>query len=204
VCRLCRRENLKLYLKGERCYTSKCAFEKRSYSPGMHGKKVSFRRKESDYSLQLREKQKARRVYGIQERQFRRYFAAAERIKGLTGAMLLVALERRMDNVIYRLGLAESRPQARQLVRHGHFQVNGRKLNVPSYQVNVGDVIEVRENSRQNGYFKRLAEELGTRGVPGWLTFDASRLQGRIVTQPERQAVDTPMNEQLIVEYYSR
>lgn len=204
VCKLCRREGMKLYLKGERCYSPKCAFEKRNYAPGMHGKKGSFRHKESDYARQLREKQKARRIYGVQERQFRRYFRGALRVKGMTGVTLLLTLERRLDNVIYRLGLAESRPQARQLVRHGHFTLNGRNHDVPSYLVVAGDVIEVRASSRQNGYFKAIAERLGQRSLPDWLEFDEGRLAGRVVGMPDRQSVDLQLNEQLIVEYYSR
>lgn len=195
---------MKLFLKGERCFTPKCSFEKRNYSPGMHGRKGVFRRKESDFALQLREKQKARRIYGVQERQFRRYFRSALRVQGMTGVMLLVTLERRFDNIIYRLGMADSRAQARQLVRHGHFLLNGRNHDIPSYLLEVGDVIEVRPTSRQNGYFKTLAERLGERAVPEWLEFDVQRMAGRMVNLPDRQAVDMPLNEQLIVEYYSR
>jgi small subunit ribosomal protein S4 len=204
VCRLCRREGMKLYLKGERCYSPKCSFEKRSYAPGMHGKKGSFRHKESDFATQLREKQKARRIYGVQERQFRRYFRSALRVKGQTGVTLLVLLERRLDNVVYRMGLADSRPQARQLVRHGHFMVNGHNHNVPSYLVEIGDVIEVRPTSRSNGYFKALADRMGQRTMPEWLQFDEARMSGHVLNLPDRQSVDLPMNEQLIVEYYSR
>jgi small subunit ribosomal protein S4 len=195
---------MKLFLKGERCYSPKCSVEKRNYAPGMHGKKGAFKHKESDYAMQLREKQKARRIYGVQERQFRRYFRGALRVKGMTGVTLLVQLERRLDNVVYRLGLADSRPQARQLVRHGHFAVNGHNHDVPSYLVEVGDVIEVREGSRQNGYFKTLSERLGQRTVPEWLQFDEARLSARVLARPDRQSVDLPLNEQLIVEYYSR
>jgi small subunit ribosomal protein S4 len=195
---------MKLFLKGERCYSPKCSFEKRNYAPGMHGKKGTFRHKDSDYALQLREKQRARRIYGIQERQFRRYFRSALRVQGMTGVTLLVTLERRLDNIIYRLGLADSRAQARQLVRHGHFEINGHQHDIPSYLVEVGDVIEVRPASRQNGYFKLLAEHLGDRAVPPWLEFDGARMAGRMVMLPDRQAVDLPLNEQLIVEYYSR
>ena len=195
---------MKLFLKGERCYSPKCGFEKRSYAPGMHGKKGTFRRKESDYRLQLREKQRARRIYGVQERQFRRYFKSAQRVQGMTGVTLLVTLERRLDNIVFRLGFADSRPQARQLVRHGHFALNGRNHDVPSYLVEVGDVIEVRSSSRGNGYFRQIAEHLGDRSVPTWLEFDANRMAGRMVTLPDRQSVDLPLNEQLIVEYYSR
>jgi small subunit ribosomal protein S4 len=204
VCRLCRREGMKLYLKGERCYSPKCSVEKRTYAPGMHGKKGTFRHKESDFALQLREKQKVRRFYGVQERQFRRYFRSAQRVKGMTGVTLLLTLERRLDNVVYRLGFADSRAQARQLVRHGHFTLNGHNHNVPSYLVAVGDVIEVREISRSNGYFKNISDRLGQRAVPDWLQFDESRLSGRVVAAPDRQMIEIPLKEQLIVEYYSR
>ena len=204
VCRLCRREGMKLFLKGERCYSPKCSFEKRSYAPGMHGKKGSFKHKESDYGLQLREKQKARRVYGVQERQFRRYFRSALQVQGMTGVTLLLTLERRLDNIVYRLGLADSRAQARQLVSHGHFLLNGHNHDIPSYLVEVGDTLEVRPTSRQNGYFKQAAERLGERSVPAWLEFDATRMAGRIVGVPDRQSIEVPLNEQLIVEYYSR
>jgi len=195
---------MKLYLKGERCYSPKCSVEKRTYAPGMHGKKGTFRHKESDFALQLREKQKVRRFYGVQERQFRRYFRSAQRVKGMTGVTLLLTLERRLDNVVYRLGFADSRAQARQLVRHGHFTLNGHNHNVPSYLVAVGDVIEVREISRSNGYFKNISDRLGQRAVPDWLQFDESRLSGRVVAAPDRQMIEIPLKEQLIVEYYSR
>jgi small subunit ribosomal protein S4 len=204
VCRLCRREGMKLYLKGERCYTPKCSVEKRNYAPGMHGKKGTFKRKVSDYGVQLREKQKARRIYGVQERQFRRYFQNALRVKGMTGVTLLQNLERRLDNVVFRLGLADSRPQARQLVRHGHFTLNGHNHDVPSYLVKVGDTIEVRPSSRSNRYFKELADRLGQRRAPEWLEFDVNRMVGRVAGMPDRQSVDIPLQEQLIVEYYSR
>ena len=204
VCKLCRREGMKLFLKGERCYTAKCSFEKRSYAPGMQGKKGTFRHKVSDFGLQLREKQKARRIYGVQERQFRRYFRSALRVQGMTGVTLLLTLERRLDNVVYRLGLADSRAQARQLVRHGHFWLNGHNHDVPSYLVEVGDVIEVRPASRGNGYFKMLAERGVDRTTPEWLDLDAARLVGRVVGTPDRQSVELPLTEQLIVEYYSR
>ena len=204
VCRLCRREGMKLFLKGERCYSPKCSYEKRTYPPGMHGKKGTFKRKVSDFSLQLREKQKARRVYGVQERQFRRYFRTAARVPGMTGITLLQILERRLDNVVYRMGLADSRAQARQLVLHGHFALNGHNHNIPSYLVQVGDLLEVRPNSRSNGYFKAVADRLGERSMPAWLEFDGNRMAGRVLAAPDRQTVDVPMNEQLIVEYYSR
>ncbi len=195
---------MKLYLKGERCYTPKCSVEKRTYAPGMHGKKGTFKRKESDYALQLREKQKARRVYGVQERQFRRYFRTAQRVKGMTGVALLQQLERRLDNVIFRLGLADSRPQARQLVRHGHFMLNGHNHNIPSYLTETGDTFEIRPASRGNQYFKERADRMGERRVPEWLEFDSARMTGRVVAMPDRQTVDIPLSEQLIVEYYSR
>jgi small subunit ribosomal protein S4 len=204
VCKLCRREGMKLFLKGERCYSPKCAFEKRNYAPGMHGKKGAFKHKETDYATQLREKQRARRIYGVQERQFRRYFHNAQRVKGMTGVTLLVTLERRLDNVIFRFGLADSRAQARQLVTHGHFMLNGHNHNIPSYLVNVGDAIEVCSISRSNGYFKAIADRLGQRAVPQWLQFDETRMIGHVVGIPDRQSVDLPLNEQLIVEYYSR
>jgi small subunit ribosomal protein S4 len=204
VCRLCRREGEKLFLKGARCFSPKCALERRSYAPGLHGKKAQFRRKESDYGRQLREKQKARRIYGVLERQFRRYFEDALRVKGMTGATLLTMLERRLDNVVYRLGLADSRAQARQLVRHGHFTLNGQRADVPSMLVKPGDVIAVRERSRQLSYFKTLAETLGERSVPPWMALDAASMSGRILSLPSREQIDTTLNEQLIVEYYSR
>lgn len=205
VCKLCRREGEKLYLKGERCFSPKCAFEKRPYPPGLHGKQAQFRRrKESDYALQLRAKQKARRVYGVMERQFRRYFREAERRRGLTGTNLLVLLESRLDNVVYRLGFASSRPQARQMVRHGHFDVNGHKVNIPSFLVQPGDVVAVRGRSRQLPGFKILAEELEHRGVPNWLTRDDMTMSGHMLDLPTREDIDVAINEQLIVEYYSR
>jgi len=170
----------------------------------MHGPQARFRRRESDYGLQLREKQKAKRIYGVLERQFRRYFREAQRSKGLTGETLLILLERRLDNVIYRLGLASSRAQARQLVRHGHFEVNGRKTNIPSFLVKEGDVIRVRDRSRRTTYFKEIMERLGERPVPEWLSFDPEALTARVVALPTRDQIDVSLNEQLIVEYYSR
>jgi small subunit ribosomal protein S4 len=204
VCRLCRREGMKLYLKGERCFTPKCSVEKRSYAPGMHGKKGTFKRKVSDYSMQLREKQKTRRIYGVQERQFRRYFQTAQHSKGMTGPALLSLLETRLDNVVFRMGLADSRAQARQLVRHGHTSLNGHKHNIPSYLMQLGDVVEVRERSRQNAYFKDRAERMGDRAVPQWLEVDFAHMRARLLAAPDRQTVDVPLNEQLIVEFYSR
>ncbi len=204
VCKLCRREGEKLFLKGDRCYSPKCAIERRSYPPGLHGRQGQFRRKESDFGLQLREKQKARRIYGVFERQFRRYFQEAQRQKGLTGINLLIILESRLDNVIYRLGLASSRPQARQLIFHGHFDVNGRKTNVPSFLVSVNDIITVREKSKKTGYFKELAENLDGRNVPDWLSLDVQNLSARVVSEPTRDHIDVTLSEQLIVEFYSR
>jgi small subunit ribosomal protein S4 len=205
VCRLCRREGQKLFLKGERCLSPKCAIERRNYPPGEQGKKATFRRKMSDYGLQLREKQKARRIYGVMEKQFRRYFRDASRRKGMTGATLLAILESRLDNVVYRLGFADSRSQARQLVRHGHFEVNGRKTDVPSYIVSVGDVITVRDSSRSKQYFKdRLQIMEDRRGIPDWLTLNLGAMSGSVATAPSREDIEIPLNEQLIVEYYSR
>jgi len=205
VCKLCRREGEKLFLKGSRCMTPKCSFERRSYPPGQHGRDRQFRRgRASDYLLQLREKQKARRIYGILERQFSRYFVRAEKQPGLTGTNLLVLLERRMDNVVYRLGMADSRAQARQLVTHGHFLLNGRRTDVPSALVRPGDVITVRPESQKRTYFKALRQELDDRQVPRWLSLIPAQLQATASALPERQDIDTTLNEQLIVEYYSR
>jgi small subunit ribosomal protein S4 len=205
VCSLCRREGEKLFLKGERCLSPKCAFERRPYPPGLHGKQAQFRRKkESDYALQLRAKQKARRVYGVMERQFRRYFRDAERRRGLTGMNLLISLESRLDNVVYRLGFATSRPHARQLVRHGHFQVNEQKVNIPSYLVEPGDVVAVSPNSRHMAAFKDIALDLEHRAVPQWLSRDDETMSGRVLALPAREDIDVTISEQLIVEYYSR
>jgi small subunit ribosomal protein S4 len=204
VCRLCRAEGEKLFLKGDRCFSPKCSVERRTYPPGVHGRQGQFRRKESDYGTQLREKQKVRRIYGVFERQFRRYFQEAQRQKGLTGVNLLVLLESRLDNVIYRLGLADSRPQARQLVSHGHFDLNGRKTNIPSCLVSEGDIITVRESSKKTSYFKEVAKSLDEGRVPGWLSLNATELSGRVVSIPTREHIDVTLNEQLIVEYYSR
>lgn len=204
VCKLCRREGEKLFLKGERCFSPKCAFERRSYAPGMHGRQTQYRRKESDYALQLRAKQKARRVYGVYERQFRRYFREAQRQKGLTGVNLLILLESRLDNVVYRLGFSSSRAQARQLVLHGHFDVNGRKTNIPSYLVKPGDIIAVRGISQGNTYFKEVSQILDDDQVPAWLSLDSTNLTGKVVDLPARDDIDVSLNEQLIVEYYSR
>lgn len=204
VCKLCRREGEKLFLKGERCFSSKCAVEKRSYPPGVHGPQRQFRRKASDYALQLREKQKARRIYGVFERQFRRYFKDAERRRGLTGANLLITLEFRLDNVVYRLGLAESRPQARQMVRHGHILVNGSRVNIPSYLTSPGDTISVAEESKKSPLFAGIAESLRDRMTPSWLSLDASNMTGTVLSVPSREEIDVSLEEQLIVEYYSR
>lgn len=203
ACVLCRREGEKLYLKGDRCYTAKCAIERRSYPPGPHGP-TGTRRKLSDYALQLREKQKARRIYGVLERQFRRYFAEASKSAGVTGAALLQLLETRLDNVVYRLGFATSRKQARQLVLHGHFTVNGEKVNIPSYNVKPGAQIAVAAASRQSPYFQAVAKELAHRKPVEWLALDAPSLTGTVLALPSRQQIDTPLKEQLIVEYYSR
>ena len=201
VCRLCRRENLKLFLKGERCYTDKCAIERRNYPPGQHGQ---GRPKFSEYSIQLREKQKVKRMYGLLENQFRRTFAEANRTKGITGETLLVLLERRLDNVAYRLGFASSRAEARTLVRHGHILVNGKRTNIPSYTVRAGDVISVKEQSRQIGRVLSAMEGAQRRGVPDWAEVDRDTLSGRIKILPSRGDVTMPINEKLIVELYSK
>jgi len=204
VCKLCRLEGEKLFLKGDRCFSQKCSFERRSYPPGLHGRQAQFRRKESDYRMQLRAKQKARRVYGVYERQFRRYFREAQSQKGLTGQNLLAILESRLDNVIYRLGMASSRSQARQMISHGHFDVNGRKTDVSSYLVTPNDVIAVRESSKKNIFFKEIAQNLDGSRVPDWLQLDATALSARVVSTPTRDHIDATLDEQLIVEYYSR
>ena len=205
VCKLCRREGEKLFLKGSRCMTPKCSFERRSYPPGQHGREGQFRRgRASDYLLQLREKQKARRIYGIMERQFSRYFERASLRSGLTGSNLLILLESRLDNVVYRLGLASSRAQARQLVSHGHFMLNGRKTDVPSALVSAGDSISLRPESAGRAYFKELRQDIDDRQVPRWLSLDTGNLTGSILNLPVREDIDVSLNEQLIVEYYSR
>lgn len=201
VCRLCRRENMKLFLKGERCYTDKCAIERRNYPPGQHGQ---ARPKFSEYSIQLREKQRVKRMYGLMEKQFRRTFRAAERLKGVTGEALLVLLERRLDNVVYRFGFASSRAEARMLVRHGHILVNGRKVNIPSRLVKVGDVISVREKSRQMERILAAMEGAQRRGVPEWAEVERENFTGRIKLLPARSDITTPINEKLVVELYSR
>lgn len=205
VCKLCRREGEKLFLKGSRCLTPKCSFERRSYPPGQHGREKQFRRgRASDYLLQLREKQKARRIYGMMERQFSRYFKRAEQQVGLTGTNLLVLLERRLDNVVYRLGIASSRAQARQLVSHGHIMLNGRKTDIPSALISPGDVISIRPESQRSAYFKELRQDLDDRRVPRWLTVEAAQLSANVLHLPAREDIDVTLNEQLIVEYYSR
>jgi small subunit ribosomal protein S4 len=205
VCKLCRREGEKLFLKGQRCYTPKCAFERRGFPPGEHGRDAQFRRRRvSDYSRQLREKQKARRVYGVTETQFRRFYREALRRRGVTGENLLQMLERRLDNVVFRLGFAESRPHARALVSHGHFSVNGRRTDVPSMIVRLGDSVTVRSGSRERPYFKDLAAAAETRTVPRWLERDLKGLSGKMIQNPERTDIDASLHEQLIVEFYSR
>ncbi len=203
VCKLCRREGMKLFLKGERCYSPKCAIEDRNYPPGMHGQKRS-RRKTSDFGRQLREKQKVRRIYGVLERQFRGYFRQALKAKGVTGATLLQLLELRLDNVVFRMGFATSRAQARQLVTHGHLVVNGHKVDIASYAVHPGDVVQVGEISRALPYFKNLLQFSSRGSSPKWLIVDMPALSGRVTELPGRDDIDIPINEQLIVEFYSR
>jgi small subunit ribosomal protein S4 len=202
VCRLCRREGTKLFLKGQRCLTEKCAIEKRNFPPGQHGK--ARRPKIVGYGLQLREKQKVRRLYGILENQFRHYFEKAASSKGVTGETLLMILERRLDNVVYRLGLATSRAEARQLVRHGHILVAGRKVNIPSYQVSAGQEIAVRESSRQMAAIQRALDLTSSRAVPPWLEFNREAMQGKVISLPKREDVNFPIQEQMIVELYSK
>jgi small subunit ribosomal protein S4 len=204
-CKVCRREGEKLFLKGERCFTDKCAFERRSYPPGQHGKGAQYRRsRESDYSRQLRAKQKARRIYDISERQFRRYYATAQQRRGLTGLNLLQIMESRLDNVVYRLGYAASRAQARMLVTHGHFNVNNRRTDIPSVIVTPADSISVRDGSKKRTYFKGLAAEAENRTPAEWVARDLEALSGSVVRLPERSEIDGNLDEQLIVEYYSR
>jgi small subunit ribosomal protein S4 len=202
VCRLCRREDTKLFLKGDRCYTDKCGYERRAYAPGQHGQ--ARRRKQSNYGTQLREKQKVKRIYGLAERQFRGYYYKAIRMKGVAGENLLQLLERRLDNVIYRLGFASDHAEARQLVRHGHFEINGKKVNIPSFLCRSTDNITVREKSRK---ITRVLESLGAvdrRGVPKWLQLDKDGFQGKLVALPSREDLTMPIREQLIVELYSK
>lgn len=202
VCRQCRRENAKLFLKGDRCYTDKCAVERRNYAPGQHGQR---RTKVSDYGIQLREKQKVKRAYGLQEKQFRLYFDKADRMRGVTGESLLMLLERRLDSIIYRLGFAASRAQARTLVRHGHFQVNGQKVNIPSFLVRTQDVVSLREKSRQIACINESLDSVMRRGVPSWLELERDAFKGTVKTLPVRSELTTPeFQEQLIVELYSK
>lgn len=205
VCRLCRREGEKLFLKGYRCFSNKCAIERRNYPPGAHGKGDQFRRRrESDYTRQLRAKQKARRVYGIMERQFRRYYEESLKRRGLTGLNMLQLLETRMDNVVFRLGFASDRPQARQLVSHGHFTVNGRRTDTPSMLLKPGDSVAVRDESRKTQYFKELVDVAEDRNVLPWLSRDLRGLTGSVLRMPERSEIDGNLSEQSIVEFYSR
>lgn len=201
VCRLCRRENMKLFLKGDRCYSDKCGFDRRSYPPGQHGQR---RGKYSDYGIQLREKQKVRRIYGVSEKQFRLMFASADRQKGITGTNLLANLERRLDNVVYRLGFANSRTQGRHFVKHNHFLVNGKRVNIPSYQVKKDDIVEVKEKSRKVQFINDSLDAVVRRGVPQWLTLDKDTLKGTVTGLPVREDISLPIQEQLIVELYSK
>ncbi len=203
VCRLCRREGMKLFLKGERCYAEKCAIEKRNVPPGQQGRRRRPN-KVMGYGSQLREKQKVKRTYGVLENQFRRYFAAAERQRGITGETLLQLLERRLDNVVYRIGLATSRPQARQLVRHGHVRVNGRRADIPSLSLKAGDAVSVSQRSAKQPAILYAMEEVKGRGIPDWLEFDASTMTGRVAALPTREQINLPVQEQLIVELYSK
>lgn len=202
ACRLCRRENLKLYLKGDRCYSDKCAFDRRSYPPGQHGQRRGG--KISDYGLQLREKQKVKRTYGLSEKQFKLTFVRADRRKGITGTNLLVMLEQRLDNVVYRMGFANSRNQARQLVRHSHFLVNGKKVNIPSYQTRSGDIVEVREKSKSIQIITDAMEAVVRRAMPQWIELDKEKMKGTIKGLPVREDITMPIQESQIVELYSR
>lgn len=201
VCRLCRRQGMKLFLKGDKCFTPKCPVERRSYGPGDHGQR---RRKVSDYGVQLKEKQKIRDIYGVLERQFRKIFEEADRRPGITGENLLQLLEMRLDNVVYRLGWATSRAAARQLVRHGHFSLRGRKTDIPSALVKVGDAVAVREASRQGEYFQMVIPSMAKKTVPKWLGLDPDGTSGRVLAAPAREEIDTIVSEQLVVEFYSR
>jgi len=202
VCRLCRRENMKLFLKGDRCYADKCAFDRRSYAPGQHGQ--GRRGKVSDYGIQLREKQKVKRMYGLSEKQFRLLFSKADRQKGITGTNLLVLLERRLDNVVYRMGFTNSRNQGRHFVRHNHFLINGKKVNIPSYLIKVGDIVELREKSREIQAIQDSLEAVVRRGVPQWKKKKKENLKGVVKAFPVREDLTLPMQEQLIVELYSK
>ncbi|MEG0998383.1 MAG: 30S ribosomal protein S4 [Clostridiales bacterium] len=203
VCRLCRREGEKLYLKGDRCYGDKCSFVKRSYAPGQHGQSAA-RKKRSEYGLQLREKQKARRVYGILEKQFHMYYVKAARMGGVTGENLLVLLETRLDNVVYRAGMAHSRAEARQLILHGHFTVNGKKVDIPSYLIKQGDEVAVAAKSKKSAKFAVISELAAVKTLPQWITLDKEALIAKIIELPKREDVDIPIEERLIVEGYSR
>jgi len=200
-CRMCRREGMKLYLKGEKCLTKKCPVERRPAPPGQHGQR---RRKQSEYGLHLREKQKARRIYGVLEDQFQRTFEEAQRRPGITGTNLMQLLEMRLDNTVYRLGFATSRDEARQIVRHGHFEVNGHKTDIPSYRLRAGDRVRVRQGARGNEYFKTTAELIRQRSVPPWLSLNPDQFEGAILAPPDRADCDQNVNDQLVVEYYSR
>ena len=202
VCRLCRRENLKLFLKGDRCYTDKCAFDRRGYPPGQHGQRRG--RQASDYGIQLREKQKVKRIYGLSEKQFRLFFKKADKQRGITGFNLLTLLERRLDNVVYCLGFANSRTQGRHFVRHNHFLINGKKVNIPSYFISIDDVIEVREKSKKIQSIADSLDAVVRRGVPQWLELEKDAFKGVVKSYPVREELTTPMQEQLIVELYSK
>ena len=202
VCRLCRRENLKLFLKGDRCYSDKCAFDRRSYPPGQHGQRRG--RKISDYGIQLREKQKVKRMYGLSEKQFHLFFQRADKQKGITGTNLLVIIERRLDNIVYRMGFVNSRTQGRHFVRHNHFLVNGQKVNIPSYLVKIGDVIEVQEKSRKIQALEDALDAVVRRGIPQWLDLEKEDMKGAISAFPVREDLTMPIQEQLIVELYSK
>lgn len=201
LCRLCRREGEKLFLKGDRCYTDKCAVERRKYAPGQHGQR---RKKLSDYALQLREKQKAKEIYGVLERQFKRYFYMAEKKKGVTGSNLLQLLECRLDNVVYRLGFASNRRQARQLVLHGHFMVNERRVTIPSCLLRTGDSISLMEKSKKLNTIEENISKMEHRGIPSWVEMDVGNLRGRVLNYPTREEIDLPVQEQLIIELYSK
>ncbi len=202
VCKLCRREGAKLFLKGTRCLSDKCAMERRNYPPGQHGRRRG--RRPSDYNIQLREKQKVKRIYGVFERQFRKYFREAAQRRGITGAALLITLERRLDNVVYRMGLALSRPHARQIIRHGHIQVNGGRVDIPSYQASQGDAISVAPGSKKNAEIKTAAENASAGQFPAWLQVDHDALTGTVLQLPTREDIDVEIQEQLIVELYSK
>ena len=200
-CRLCRREGGKLFLKGDKCYKTSCPFEKRPVAPGQQG---ADRKKVSEYGLQLREKQKTKRIYGVLEGQFRAYYEKADRMKGITGENMLSLLERRLDNVIFRMGIGSSRSQARQLVTHAHFTVNGKNVNIASYQLRAGDVVAVKENKRNNKYFEAFKQTEHANNVPKWLEFDAEKLEGKVIALPKREDIDLQIQEQMIVELYSK